>query len=85
VVIGLLIRISSFPGRPLACICNASSAVTRAVRVSVAPSAMDKPPIGLLSALNGTADLIMTLLPTQRKNRVRAMARGDASMAQSKL
>src|ERR1700733_14650710 len=46
VVMGLLIRISSFPGRPLACMCSASSAVTLAVRVSIAPSTMAKPPSG---------------------------------------
>src|SRR5260370_3665500 len=41
---GLLMRVSSFPGRPLACMDSASSAEIRAVRVSIAPSAMAEPP-----------------------------------------
>ncbi len=40
VVSGLLIRVSSLPGRPLACIASASSADTRAVRGSMLPSAI---------------------------------------------
>ena len=37
---GLLIRVSSLPGRPDECSANASSAETRAVRGSMVPSAM---------------------------------------------
>ncbi len=39
-VSGLVMRVSSLPGRPLACTARASSAEMRAVRVSMLPSAM---------------------------------------------
>ena len=41
---GLLMRVSSLPGRPLACSASASSAETRAVRCSIPPSAMTPSP-----------------------------------------